>query len=272
MRVTVYYGYALFLFALIGAALTVFPWFSVYNSEYINPFNVTMLLVSFVFTALAAPLIGYLVGDSATRSKLKLVHHYNGVLFGVLGVWLWLTLSLIVSYGWQLIGGPVDMFFDALINLSPAIIAALITILLGVSYARKSQTKLPLIDYKPYGTLLITSAALLVPAIALSVGASASNASYIALDFLVATIAPILFMLVATLVGYWILGKSGGTTRERIVRSLVAAGFAIVTLNVTTQLAGVLSPWTMELYNYLLVVMVAVWLSYLILVRRALKK
>lgn len=278
MRVTVYYGYALFLLSFIGILITISPWFRWFgiHDKLMSNFQMTMLIVSFLFTSLAAPLIGYFVGDSATRSKNKLLHHYNGVLFGVLGVWAWLVIGTLVPLTWSIVPPTwpsLTTFQFTLLNLAPAALAAILTIILGVVYARKTRHQVALFDYKPYKVTLISAVVALAPSIALSAALNGGWDNEFMIDFLVAMIVPLLFMLVAVVVGYWILGKKAGTAGERIVRSSIAAGFAILAMTGGIQLivSGDTS-WQPALQYLALGFAVTVWFSYLILVRRALKK
>ena len=273
MRVTVYYGYALFLLIFAGLLLTLIPWFQLIAATHatrtVSDFSVVMLLVSFVFTALAPPLVGYLAGDGATRSKNKLIHHYNGVLFGVLGVWIWLVLGMVYAY--MPLGVSTDTLQYVIFNLSPTAVAAIITIVLGIVYARSTRHQVSLIDYKPYRVLLIGAAAALAPSIALAAGLSNGLTDTTMVDAFVAMIVPLLFMLVAVLVGYYVLGKKAGTVGERVVRSIVASGFAILASTGVIQLISYMN-WE-PAYQYIAMgTAVAVWLSYLVLVRRALTR
>ena len=272
MRVTVYFGYGLFLLTFIGLILTMVPWMRFYEIDRVNPFNITMLLVSFIFTALAPPLVGYLAGDGATRSKSKLVHYYNGVLFGVLGVWLWLVATMLTTYAQQWF--PISNSFEnTLLNLTPAIIAALITIALGVYYARSTRHQVPLIDYRPFRIAIIISALILIASVAISAIVSAGGSSTLPLTLLINLVTPALFMLVAGFAGYWIIGRAGGTAGERIVRSVIAVGLAVVGLTIFGQLASFLAPsLNHDLIFYAVGFVGLVWLMYLVLLRRALMK
>ncbi len=274
MRITVYYGYALFLLILAGLLLTLTPWVQLIaatqETRTVSDFSVAMLLVSFVFTALAPALVGYLAGDSATRSKNKLIHHYNGVLFGVLGVWLWSVLGIVYAYI-PLGNITANTLQYALLNLAPTALAAITTIVLGIVYARSTRHQVSLIDYNPYRVLLIGAAAALAPSIALAAGLSKGLTDTTMVDAFIALIVPLLFMLVAVLVGYYILGKQIGTVGERIVRSIIAAGFAILAMTGVIQLITY-TTWDPAFQYIAMGFATAVWLSYLLLVRRALKK
>ncbi|OJU88028.1 hypothetical protein BGO17_03575 [Candidatus Saccharibacteria bacterium 49-20] len=274
MRVTVYYGYALFLLTVVGLLLTLVPWFQLIavtnDTRTVSDFSVVMLLVSFAFTALAPPLIGYLAGDSATRTKSKIVHHFNGVLFGVLGVWLWFLATMLVGYAQQWLSAH-NNFEQVLLNLAPASIAALVTIALGVFYARHTKHQIALIDYKPYQVLLISVAILSVLVTGAAGALSAQTGGEFMTLALTYIIVPSLFTLVATLVGYWVLGKKGGNAWERVVRSLIAVGFAVIALTIVTQFAAYIG-WMQDfIFLCVCVIVIGVWLSYLLLMRRALK-
>lgn len=272
MRVTVYFGYGLFLLTIVGLVATLLPWFQFYSQSQVNKLYITMLLVSFVFTALAPPLVGYLAGDGATRSRSKLIHHYNGVLFGVLGVWLWLVATMLTAYTQQWF--PISTEFEQLLlNLAPAVVAALITIGLGVHYARKTGHQTPLIDYTPYRSAIIASAAVLIVSVGVAAIASGDFGSSVAMTLLINLVTPALFMLSAGLAGYWIIGKAGGTAGERIVRSVIAVGFAVVGLTLFGQFVSFLMPmWNQNIVFYAIGFIVIIWLAYLLLLRRALGK
>lgn len=274
MRVTVYYGYALFLFVCVGLLWTLFPWVNFISSSWArypegNLMSIT-LLVCFVFTALAPALVGYLAGDSATRSKSKLLHHFNGVLFGVLGVWLWVVLAMVSSYAqqWLTVTSEWSPVVTALV---PPAVAAVGAITLAFYYARSTKHQVSLLHYRPYQALIISAALLLVIATA-ATGATAARYDEFFTLMLTYLIVPLLFMLVGTLAGYWIIGKAGGDSWERFTRSLVAAGLALLTLTIITQYAGYFSAIIQFIGTIALIGVIGVWLSYLLLMRRALKK
>ncbi len=268
MRVTIYFGYGLFLLTLIALVASTLPLFTLYANPLWQEFDITLLLVSFAFTSLAPPLVGYLAGDAATRGTSRLVHHYNGVLFGVLGVWLWLTFATLTNiFQWTV---AVDSNFQySLLTMAPAIASALVTTVLGVAYARSTRHQRTLIDYKPYRLTLFASVVGIIAALGVSSLFSLQYGSNIYMTFLINVVIPLLFVLIATLGGYWILGKKTGTEGERVVYSLVASGFGIVSVILIGQFAVSMAPHLYEIIGYGYILVLLVWVMYLYLLRRA---
>lgn len=269
MRVTVYFGYGLFLLTVVFLAFTILSWLRLYTDDSLRNYSVTALLVTFVFTAVAPLLVGYLAGDGATRQKSKLVHHYNGVLFGVLGIWLWLAGSSLGSIIHQNVAAN-SIFEARLYDLAPTALAAIATILLAVSYARSAKRQVSVIDYEPYLWAIVGS--VIVALLGISVAVVMSGFWYgenIWMGALINLILPLTILLVATLVGYWILGKANGTARERVTKSLVAVGIGIITTLVAAASTTYIVAWQVGMEWIVFPVIVAVWLAYLVLMRRA---
>lgn len=266
MRVTVYFGYGLFLLTLIALGISIFSWTDLYVFPFLEPIQVTLMLVSFAFAALAPPLVGYLVGDGATRSKSKLVHHYNGVLFGVLGIWFWAALSLLITVvQWSY--APETNLENTLLSMTPAIVAAVATIILGIVYARRTRHQVSLIDYKPYRWALVVA----VIGLLLGFGLSAVSGLYygggIVMGILINLIVPLLFVLIAGLIGYWIIGKKAGTVGERITYSLIAIAYGVVIVTALWQFTLFMGEWQW-IVGWLAPI---TWLVYLVLLRRTAK-
>ena len=275
MRVTVYFGYGLFLLSVIGALVAVFPWFTMYkNVGYPDFGSVTLMIFAFIFSALVPALAGYLVGDSATRNKSHLLHHYNGVLFGVLGVWLWIVFSFITSYVmwvWPtMIMSQNDphAFLYTLSQLAPGVVTALVLIVVGILYARSTRHQTPLIDYKPYRAILMGAASAMIVAIAISPVFGSDYGSGLLSSVVTALIPTLLMVLVPSLIGYWIIGKRGGTPVERVVKSLIALGFGVVAATALSQFMFRIE-WQPMTQWYVLAIVVVAWFSYLFLLRHA---
>lgn len=263
-KVTIYFGYVLFLLILIALVSSIFSWYELYSFSFMEDANITLMFVSFAFAALAPPLVGYLAGDSATRNKSKLTHHYNGVLFGVLGVWLWAALSLYVTiFQWTYV--TQTAFENALVSIVPAGLAAIGTIVLGVLYAKSTRHQVTLIKYTPYRWALFMAVAALILGFGLSAVSGLHYGGSVFMGVLINLIMPLLFILVTGLLGYWILGKKVGTPAERVVYSLVAIGYGFLAGTLVGQLSTVLAGWQ----GYFPVLVLLVWVGYLCLLRRA---
>lgn len=268
MRVTIYFGYGLFIFTVIALVVSIIPWFSIYSFPFFTETDVTLLLVSFAFAALAPPLVGYLAGDGATSSSSKLVHHYNGVLFGILGIWLWLTASM-ASTVIQWIFSAQDNLQHAVYSIAPAAFAALVTIILAIFYARSTRHQVSLIDYRPYRWTLILSAVALILVTGSTTFFSLWYGGGVWMSALITLVVPLTLLLVSTLLGYWIVGEKSGTVGERIVYSLVAVGYGIVTMTLIGQFTVYLFSWQANMMWYAVGITILLSVSYLYLLRRA---
>lgn len=271
MRVTVYFGYGLFLLTVGFLAANTLSWFNLYTDQPLRNFSVTALLVTFVFTATAPLLVGYLAGDSATRAKSKLVHHYNGVLFGIVGIWLWLAMSSLGNIAYLTVATR-SIFEARLYDIAPAALAAIFTVILAIFYVRSAKRQVPVIDYAPYLWAIISS--VIVALLGLAAAALINGFWYgdnIWMGVLTILVMPLLPLLVATLIGYWILGNRSGSARERITKSLVAAGMGIITTLVAAAATNHVVVWQVGVAWIVFPLIVAVWLAYLILLRWAAK-
>ena len=93
---TVVFGYGLFALIVLGALLwTVIPLSNALFYPTSRHFNIIMLMISFVASAVLPAIVSYKVGDRATHTKNKGLHHYNGVLFGVAAFWLATVFSYV---------------------------------------------------------------------------------------------------------------------------------------------------------------------------------
>lgn len=264
MRVTVYFGYGLFLLTAISLFVSITPWFGEFIGDSRNFVNMVMLLLTFIIAAILPPLIGYMVGDSSTRSKSNLIHHHNGVLFGLLGVWLYL-LSDSLMYYIEVKINYSDMVYYYLMQLVPVAITVVALLVFAFYFAFKTRRQGALIDYPPFQALIIGVPLVLIANIVVSPYLFAS----INLDALLANVIPFgLVLLVLGLVGYWVLGKRTGTFIERLTFTFIAIGFSVVTAIVCAQFSAGIG-WRQEAVLYVIAVLLGVWAAYLLLLRRA---
>ena len=82
--ITVRFGYALFaLMVLSVVTSTIIPLSQALSYPTARHLNIWLMLLSFSAAAVLPLLVSYLIGDKVTHNKNKLLHHYNGVLFGL---------------------------------------------------------------------------------------------------------------------------------------------------------------------------------------------
>jgi hypothetical protein len=149
-------GYTLFSLLLISVFLsTTLPWTSILVHPNSIKVNVVIAMVSLTVGALLPVLVGYFIGDRSVKSKSKLSHHFNGVLFGLLAYWFMILTSAFVAI-------PSQLFFDnnvrlILANLIPSIGVAIIATIIAIMHARSRQAKLDVVEYKPFVLVFIVS-------------------------------------------------------------------------------------------------------------------
>jgi hypothetical protein len=170
-KITIIFGYSLFIVAIIAMIVsTVIPWSALLLNATVNHLNVMMILLSFIAAAMVPFLVAYIIGDKITRTKNKVTHHYNGVLFGVLAYWLSMFFSYAGSSTVMAIRRAIPQVWLAEIVISWPILATITVIaFIAVRYhARIQKAGESVITYKPYQVLLLTSVVALLALMQLS--------------------------------------------------------------------------------------------------------
>jgi hypothetical protein len=160
-RITTLFGYTLFGLTVLSFFLhTLIPLSFSFQYPSAKHFNIITTVVVFGMAALLPALISYFVGDSATRSKSKTVHHYNGVLFGITAYWLAILLSWV---GFNLVSFvssqpyPIPLVVN---NIIPVAITMLLMTALAIGYSKKQTKNSTVINYRPFQVVLIGSVVL----------------------------------------------------------------------------------------------------------------
>lgn len=115
-------------------------------------YNVALFAISLTVGALLPALVGYTIGDHAVKSKGKLRHHFNGILFGLLAYGIMMLVAVLTPIG--LFAADPKMRI-VLLNILPSIGVAIITTILAVAHVRSRKAARDILDYKPYSILLI---------------------------------------------------------------------------------------------------------------------
>lgn len=274
-KITIWYGYGLFTLLILGVVVSlIIPTVQLLIRPGVNQFNATVFLISLVGGAVLPILISYLIGDKASRSKNKTLHHYNGVLFGLLAYWLSLFFGTIGSYTVAPIRDAISgVAMAAVFNAWP-IIATVITVsIISYLYHRSKHAGSALL-YKPYVlTFWLTAIAVSVLGPLSSILYSYSDGQYLWSLAWIVGIQLAGFALVVAL-SYFSFHKKRIARMEKGMLAIVATTVGLIALYVVTQLipypaeAGDLM-YTLSILGT--VASIAMWVSYLVLLRRSVK-
>lgn len=267
-------GYVLFTLLIVGVFLsTTLPWGRMLFDSRVMHYNVAIFTVALTIGALLPAFLGYLIGDKAIKSRSRMRHHFNGILFGLLAYWVMTMVSVFVSipYGQSMITPNVRVI---IINLLPSIGVAIVTASLAIAHVRSRQAKQDIHEYKPYGIVLILSVLLMVSLPVINEIVYFNGPSLYTLIVLGVTLA-------LGVVSYVSLWKSKLSSYGKVIWSVISVSIASVAFFVAFQLVPALANYvenrpTMEfqaaLMNVCLALALAGWLVYWIIQSRALTK
>ena len=194
--------------------------------------NVALFTVALTLGALLPALLGYLIGDWSVRSKSKISHHFNGVLFGLLSFWTMSIFALYVSIPSKYFAG-VPGVHVVLTNLLPCIAVAIVTTVLSIAHLRSSYAKRDILEYKPYSLVLIGSIVLLLVWPLINNIFTQSVSVY--------TFVPLIILVVVGAVSYAMLRNSKLNVSTKLTWSAISISVAYVMLFVSSQFVTGLS-------------------------------
>lgn len=222
-------GYALFAALVVSVLLsTTIPFGVMLFDPRVLHVNVAIITVALTVGALLPVIVGYVAGDQAVKSKSKLQHHFNGMLFALLGYWVMTVATVLVA------SLPYEFSREAynlrviLVNLLPALAVAVVTVWLALAHTRSAQAKHDLIEYRPF-IVLLAGFALVMPVVSL---VSSLMSGY--LD--VFSFAPVAILLGVGLFSYTTLRKARLKRSVRLAWSAVSVSMAFVAVYVSYQL------------------------------------
>lgn len=149
-------GYALFALLLLSVFFsTTLPWTSILSHPNSIKVNVVIAMVSLTIGALLPVVVGYVIGDHSVKSKSKLSHHFNGMLFGLFAYWFMVLTAVFIAIPTQLF--PDNNVRLVLVNLLPGIYVAIVASIIAVMHVRSKQAKLDVLEYKPFVFVFVAS-------------------------------------------------------------------------------------------------------------------
>lgn len=156
-RVTTIFGYTLFCVSLVSLTLyTVVPFGSLFFNPAVQHFNIALILGSLIAGAVLPTLIAYILGDKSTRTKSKIDHHFNGVLFAIASYWLSNLFVIVNSDFIRNIQNNFPLPIATIINAWPIFAVVLILAIVAIIFA-KNNNKITLLEFRPYRYILLCS-------------------------------------------------------------------------------------------------------------------
>jgi hypothetical protein len=259
---TVIFGYGLFALIVLSTILwTVIPLSNALFYPTSRHFNIIALIISFVAAAILPALASYVIGDRATHKKNKVLHHYNGVLFGIAAFWVATASSFVAWAPLASIGQLPVPFPTILASAVPIIIAIAVMTVVAITYAKKKKNTLSVLEHRPYQVVLIGS--VLALNISLIIGGN-----YTVSVNLWDIVTPYIYLVVLILVSYFVLAKYHTSGLARLTDATIAMSLSYITMTSISQYIAFLNlHWSVTLlWSY--IIAIVVWVAYLYLRNR----
>jgi len=261
-KVTVTFGYGLFAVAVLAViVVTIIPYGTLLLNPSVKHLNVATMLFAFVAAAIVPFLVAYIIGDKATRTKDKLAHHYNGVLFGILAYWLSQLFGSIEIFPLPIAQPSVSSIWVlSLANIWPILASIIVIAIIATRYhTRKQKAGESALQYAPYRILLfIAVAATLI----LSYGFIADE------HLLIGSFLAIGIPLALIGISYIVIAKSYSDRQARLAIAIAAVSFGYIAMNLGAQLAYNIN-YSATLGLLTTVLGFIVWVAYMWLIRRS---
>lgn len=259
MKVVSLFGIGLFVLAVIVQATlagSVFWHLSLLESgRYVNVAGSFLLIV---LAAILPPVAAYFIGDKSTKNRSQYEHHYNGVLFALLSVWITLAVTVYIVPAIPMV--TIPYVTDEFNKLWPAVVAVIVAIAIGITYGHKRHQVL-LHEYLPFQVALITPLAALVASSAIGTVAELANPLPSAYGMLMLVplfvmglmlVVPLILSAEKSLMGKLteaVLAASVGLFAVMIASQIPFFGLGIGTDIIIPALAGLVT-WLAYLYYY----------------------
>jgi hypothetical protein len=261
-NITVIFGYGLFALIVLSTVLwTVIPLSNSLFYPTSRHFNIIALIISFAAAAILPALASYIIGDRATHKKNKVLHHYNGVLFGVAAFWAATALSFVAWAPLASISQLPVPFSTMLASAVPILIAICVMTFVAITYAKKRKNTFSVLQHRPYQVVLICS--VLVLNISLLISGN-YNVGVNIWDI----IAPYIYLVGLIVISYLALAKYHVTRSARLTDAFVAMSFSYITMTTISEYIAFLNlHWSVTLlWSY--IIAIVVWVVYLYLRNR----
>ena len=253
-KITIIFGYSLFVVALAAVIVSIIiPWSTILLNPTSKHLSVIVILLSFVSASIVPFIVSFIIGDKTTRTRNRVTHHYNGVLFSVLAYWLSIFFSSIGALS-PIIRTIPGVWMVAAVNAWPILATIFVITVLALRYhGRTQKTGESVLQYKPYQLLLIASVAATL----------ALTQQYLAEGYQVAggilNIAiPTIFLAIA----YLVLSKVHSIKLTRLSSAIIAFSFGFTTMTFAGQFGAIIGYSALTTLS-VTIIGLAVWVLYL---------
>lgn len=224
-------GYILFGILVIFTFIsTTIP----FGSSLLNPqsikLNVTVAMLAFTIGAILPVVVGYVIGDRSVRSKSKLSHHFNGMLFGLLAYWMMTLFAVFIPINQLSTDQNVRLI---LANLLPSLVVAVVGTALAIGHIRSTVKSRDLLEYKPFVLLLVVA---IIAEPVLSIANNVTTNSINTYSFI-----PLGIVLLIGFASYSSLAKVRLTSIIRVAWVAVAISVSFVVIYMSNLLESTLS-------------------------------
>lgn len=218
--------------------------------------NVIIILLSFISAAIVPFIVSYIIGDKTTRTRNRVTHHYNGILFGVVAYWLSIFFSSIGALA-PIMRTIPGIWMVAAVNAWPILATIFVITIIAINYhARPQKTGQSVLRYKPYQILLISS---VIATLILTQQYSAEG--YQAIGVLLNIVVPTVFIAIS-----YLMFKKAYTSRPaRLSSAIVAFSFGFTAMSFSAQIGSV-AGYTVLTTLMATIIGLATWIIYLRLI------
>lgn len=226
-------GYLLYALLIIAVILsTVIPWASMLFDPRTLHQNVAFFAIALTIGALLPVFLGYIIGDNSTNSKSKLSRHFDGVLFGLLAYWTMTILSVLMTIPSEYFDKSQNVWI-VVVNLLPSVGVTIISAILAIAHLRSRHTRHNVIEYRPYGVVLL-GATVLLPIWSLLQNILTQSVNW-------SSFVPLIIVAVAGAISYATLRHTKLSVISRLTWSAVSVSIAFVAVFVSSLLASGIS-------------------------------
>ncbi len=215
-------GYITFALLVLSTLIsTTIPFGALLLQSSAKQDNVLVSMMALTVGAILPILIGYIIGSRVAAPKNIAARQFNGVLFGIVGLWI---MALLGPFIWLPFAGLDQNVMMIAAGLIPGIVAAVIAITLTLLKTKHKSTESSMLSYVPF----IATLTLLILAVLLSSIIQGIIASSLGLH----SLTPLVLMLLSGATAYLMLARAPLTVRERLAWSTIAisAAYAIATV------------------------------------------